>query len=79
MLENVNIRIKGDVLTITVDLSQKGRPSKNTYRQRTMVIASSNGSIPLVNPDGTYRRETLNMSIWRMAEPSEIEDYERSA
>jgi hypothetical protein len=74
MLENLNLKIEGNMIKITVDLSQEGRLSKNQYR-KTIVFASSNGMVPLVNPDGTYRRECLNFSIWRKAEPGELVKY----
>ena len=40
-MENVKIERKGKVLTITVDLSKKGIPSKSG---KTLVIASTNGN-----------------------------------
>jgi len=74
MIENVDLKIEGDLLTIKVDLTQEGRLSKNRYR-KTIVLASSNGTVPLVNPDGSYRRECLNFSVWRKPEPGELLRY----
>jgi len=40
-MENVKIERKGDILTITVDLSKQGSPSASG---KTMVIASTKGN-----------------------------------
>ena len=43
-MENVKLNKKGDILTISVDLSKSGEPSKSG---KSIVIASSKGNIPL--------------------------------
>jgi len=66
MLFNMEMAVSGDILTITVDLSHPGRPSKNKYaQQRNQVLASTNGSKNLIGEDGKFRPEIINASIYR--------------
>jgi len=45
---NVKAEVKGNVLTLTVDLSKRGGPSKSG---KTTLVASTNGTQTL--PDGS--------------------------
>lgn len=48
-MTNVKLERKGNVLTITVDLSKKGTPSSTG---KTTVIASTQGNQPVEGPGG---------------------------
>jgi hypothetical protein len=62
-MENLVIRIDNDgILHIEVDLNQTIGESGSG---RSEVVSCSKGNLPLVNPDGSYRRELLNFSIAR--------------
>ena len=72
MIENCEMSIKGEVLTITIRLDAPGRPSKKRHlRNRT--IATTRGSQPLIDENGRYRAEKINLSIWRPASQAELE------
>jgi len=78
VIENLEVRIDGDILTLRVDLRVLGRMSKNPNpRRRTIVLASSGGTLRLCGPDGQFRDECLNMSVWRSPKPGEKEAFER--
>ncbi len=63
---NISIRIDDDqVMHITIPLAEHARPSKNP-KSRNLVVASTEGTLPLVNPDGTIRPERLNCSVWKL-------------
>jgi hypothetical protein len=55
-MQNVTVDIKNDRLTITIDLKQKGAPSKSG---KTVVIASTQGNQPVA--DGLY----LGLNVYR--------------
>jgi hypothetical protein len=46
-LENVTLAVKGDVLTITVDLSRQGELSKTG---KTRLVATTHGSVQVDYP-----------------------------
>jgi len=47
-MTNVKMEKKGNVLTITVDLSKKGTPSSTG---KSLVIASTQGNVPVEGSD----------------------------
>ena len=47
-MKNVEMAVKGDILTITIDLSKTHGPSKSG---KTIVIASTLGNKPVPNHD----------------------------
>lgn len=47
-MENLDIKVKGNILTITVDLSKQLGPSASG---KSMVIASSRGNQPIPGTD----------------------------
>ena len=59
MAENVTVSVKGTTLTIKIDLSQDGQPSKSGKSQ---VIASTKGNMPI--PGHTDLR--LGVNVYRM-------------
>jgi hypothetical protein len=59
-MENVNIAIKGDILTITVDLSQTHGASSSG---KSIVIASTQGNQKLNHPSGAV----LGVNVYKKA------------
>lgn len=55
MSKNVEMKVVGNILTITVDLSQNFGPSKS---QKTLVIASTEGNVTI---PGTESKIGLNI------------------
>jgi hypothetical protein len=49
---NVSLEVKGDILTITVDISKEFGPSKSG---KTTVIASTLGNVSLPAPNGEVK------------------------
>ena len=47
-MENIKSSIKGNILTIQINLAAKGQPSKTG---KTTVIASTKGNVPLIPGD----------------------------
>lgn len=47
-MKNVDIKVSGSTLTITVDLSKTFGPSKSG---KTVIIASTEGAVPIGNGD----------------------------
>ena len=47
--QNVELKVEGNILTITVDLSKDFGPSKSSGK--TIVIASSKGNVPVPGSD----------------------------
>jgi len=58
-MENIQIEVRDNLLTITVDLTQRGRLSK---AGRSRVIGCTNGNVPLIDSKG-YRKERLNCTV----------------
>jgi hypothetical protein len=50
-MENVKVDKKGDILTLTVDLSKPGTPSATG---KTMVIASTKGNVKIDNDKNIF-------------------------
>ena len=71
MLHNMTLTVEDEVLVIRVPLNGKPRPSRKfgSHRNRNMVLASTNGSKPLVAPDGSFRSEVVNCSVYRAHDP----------
>lgn len=64
-MKNVNMTVKGDVLTIVVDLSQRYGKSAS---EKTMIIATTEGSTKL---DGDYAGVSVGLNVYTkdMSEP----------
>jgi len=60
-MKNVEIKIRGNKLLISIDLSQEHGLSRS---KRSRVVASTEGNIPLVDSGG-YRDEILNLNLTR--------------
>ena len=45
-MKNIRTEVRGDILTITVDLSEDFGPSKSG---KTTIVASSEGNVPVAN------------------------------
>jgi hypothetical protein len=56
-MKNVEMKIDGDILTITVDLSKEFGPSASG---KTIIIASTEGNVPV--PD---RDEKVGLNVYR--------------
>ncbi len=56
-MKNVEFSVKGNVLTITVDLSKDFGPSSSG---KTIIIASTEGNFPLPG-----RSEVLGLNVYR--------------
>lgn len=56
-MENIDMKLSGDTLTITVDMSVKGTPSKS---QKSMVIASTRGNVKVPDSDAI-----IGMTVYR--------------
>lgn len=54
---NTDIKVTGNILTITVDLSSEAGPSKSG---KTTIIASSQGNRPIEGTDAT-----IGLNIYR--------------
>lgn len=50
-MENVKLEKKGNILTVTIDLSVKGSPSASG---KTMVLASTKGNQKIEDTENTY-------------------------
>lgn len=61
-MENVNVAVKDNVLTIKVDLSKDQGPSKSG---KTRVIASSHGNVPVEGHNDCR----LGLNVYRYAAP----------
>lgn len=59
-MENVDLRIDGDTLTIKVHLSRELAPSKSG---RSLVIASTYGNVLLFGPDGKPHPKQLRLNL----------------
>lgn len=75
MLENIDMTTEGDVLTIRIDLSKPGRPSKNPRRKTNIVVASTNGTFPVLAEGGGVRQESINLSVWRKPTEDEVLEH----
>jgi len=77
---NVRYQIDDDdVMTITIDLKRRLRPSEAMRKDPTkgnMLIATTPRHFPLVNSDGTVRRESLTIHCF-IKEPLPITETER--
>ena len=56
-MKNVDFSVKGDTLTITVDLSKAFGPSSSG---KTIIIASTEGNFPLPG-----RSEVVGLNVYR--------------
>ena len=56
-MKNVELSVKGNVLTITVDLSKEFGPSSSG---KTVIIASTEGNFPLPGRD-----EVVGLNVYR--------------
>jgi hypothetical protein len=56
-MKNVEFSVKGDILTITVDLTKDFGPSSSG---KTIIIASTEGSLPLPG-----RSEVVGLNVYR--------------
>jgi uncharacterized OB-fold protein len=56
-LKNVELSVKGKILTITVDLTKEFGPSSSG---KTIIIASTEGNIPLPG-----RAEVVGLNVYR--------------
>jgi len=56
-VKNVGLSVKGDILTITVDLSKEFGPSSSG---KTIIIASTEGNTPLPG-----REEVVGLNVYR--------------
>jgi len=56
-MKNVEFSVKGDILTITVDLTKEFGPSSSG---KTIIIASTEGIVPLPG-----RAEVVGLNVYR--------------
>ena len=56
-MKNVEVSVKGDTLTITVDLTKEFGPSSSG---KTIIIASTEGNLPLPG-----RSEVMGLNVYR--------------
>lgn len=56
-MKNVELTIKGDILTITVDLTKDFGPSSSG---KTIIVASTEGNYPLPGRD-----EVVGLNVYR--------------
>lgn len=56
-MRNVNLAVKGNILTITCDISEKGQPSASG---KTQVIATTQGNQPV---PGTGGKSGVNLKL----------------
>ena len=56
-MKNVDLSVKGDTLTITVDLTKEFGPSSSG---KTIIIASTEGNFPL-----SGRSEVVGLNVYR--------------
>ena len=56
-MKNVELSVKGDTLTITVDLTKECGPSSSG---KTIIIASTEGNFPLPG-----RSEVVGLNVYR--------------
>ncbi len=56
-MKNVEMRVEGDLLTITIDLSKEYGPSSSG---KTIIIASTEGNVTV--PD---REEKIGLNVYR--------------
>ena len=56
-MKNVEFSVKGNILTITVDLTKEFGPSSSG---KTIIIASTEGNIPLPG-----RAEVVGLNVYR--------------
>lgn len=60
-MENMDLNIKGNILTITVDLSKELGPSGS---RKNMIIASTRGNAKITGTDAT-----IGLNIYRKYNP----------
>jgi hypothetical protein len=58
-MENIELKVTGDTLTITVDLTRQGEPSKTG---RTRLVATTHGSVQL-----DYKKRRVQVALNVMA------------
>jgi hypothetical protein len=58
-MKNVDMKVDGDKLTITVDLSKEFGPSSSG---KTIIIASSEGNQTIEYKDGSYK---IGLNVYR--------------
>jgi hypothetical protein len=63
-MQNVEMKLNGDTLTITVDLSKSLGPSKSG---KTVLVASTKGN-QSVTPDGSIK---LGLNVYKYPDPKE--------
>jgi hypothetical protein len=56
-LKNVELSVKGNILTITVDLTREFGPSSSG---KTIIVASTEGNFPLPSRD-----EVVGLNVYR--------------
>jgi hypothetical protein len=56
-MKNVELSVKGNTLTVTVDLTKEFGPSSSG---KTIIIASTEGNFPLPG-----RREVVGLNVYR--------------
>jgi uncharacterized OB-fold protein len=56
-MKNVEFSVKGNILTITVDLTKESGPSSSG---KTIIIASTEGNLPLPG-----RSEVMGLNVYR--------------
>ena len=71
MIENCEMSIRGEVLTITIRLDVSGRPSQKRHL-KNRVLSTTGGTQPLIGENGRYRQEKINLSVWRPATNQEL-------
>ncbi|MCG5238405.1 hypothetical protein ACIU1J_32160 [Azospirillum doebereinerae] len=59
-MDNVKISIKGNTLTLTVDLSQPGAPSSTG---KTLLLASTRGAATIAHPRLAGLKAALNVTV----------------
>jgi len=71
-LKNFAFSIEGNVLTITVDLSQDHGLSKSG---RSRMIASTEGNLRLFDKENGFRSEVVNLNVTRKASKEDNKSY----
>jgi hypothetical protein len=57
-MDNVTCAVKGDLLTITVDLKKAGKKSKTG---KTLLVATTNGAVPVEHSSGA--KVSINVMV----------------
>ncbi len=60
--ENIVAKLEGDTLHLAIDLSVKGRPTKNSEKTGNMSIASTGGNLTL---PVAGRTERIGINVYR--------------